>query len=56
MYLLLKKKVIHLLVKLHKSEDGIAPEAKHFERSHVIVATAKSTGNVDSTMDTLFGF
>lgn len=38
-----------------KTENGIAPEAVHTERSYIIIPVAKSTGNVDSTLDTLFG-
>lgn len=36
-------------------ERGTGPEAVHYERKSVIVALAKSAGNVDSTLDTLFG-
>jgi len=36
-------------------EKGIAPEAVHYERKQITVAVAKSSGNVDSTLDTLFG-
>jgi hypothetical protein len=37
------------------SERGIAPEAAHWERKNIRIAVAKSAGNVDSTLDTLFG-
>jgi hypothetical protein len=38
-----------------KSEAALAPDSRHFHNGHVMVAAAKSAGNVGATLNTLFG-
>jgi len=38
-----------------KAENGIAPKATTSHRGYVVVPVAKSAGNVDTTLNTLFG-
>lgn len=38
-----------------KAVKGIAPDSEYKGRSHVVIAVAKSAGNVDTNLNTLFG-